>query len=451
MKIGLVAMSGVRVENPELNRVGVNLPGFVERSKVIASLPSLSLLTLAGLTPDDVELDYREVRDLDEAGTLPDDYDLVAVATFSARVLDAYALAARFRAAGTPVVMGGLHVTALPEEARAHDVITVVGEGELSWPQVVEDLRHGRLREEYRPPKGRAFDLADAPMPRFELLDFARYNRIPIQTSRGCPFRCDFCASSITLTPRYTVKPVDRVIAEIRRVRERWDHPFIEFADDNSFVLRPHYRRLLEALEAEGIRWFTECDVSVADDEAMLDLMRESGCRQVLIGLESPVASGLDGVELRRNWKLGRLADYAAAVQRIQSRGITVNGCFVLGLDGHGPEIFDQVYEFVDRTGLYEVQITVMTAFPGTPLYRRLKQQGRILNDGAWNLCTLFDVNFVPTGMSPEALQQGLIDLAARVYDPEFVRERRQRFFRELKDRRLVARGLAQEGQEHEA
>jgi radical SAM superfamily enzyme YgiQ (UPF0313 family) len=234
-------------------------------------------------------------------------------------------------------------------------------------------------------------------------------------------------------------------------VRERWDRPFIEFADDNSFVLRPHYRRLLSALEPEGIHWFTECDVSVADDEAMLDLMRESGCRQVLIGLESPVASGLDGVELRRNWKLGRLPDYAAAVQRIQSRGITVNGCFVLGLDGHGPEIFDQVYEFVDRTGLYEVQITVMTAFPGTPLYRRLKQEGRILQDGAWNLCSLFDVNFVPTGMSPEALQQGLIDLAARIYDAEFVRERRQRFFRELRNRRVVARGLAQEDLSHEA
>lgn len=451
MKIGLIAMSGVRVENAELNRVGVNLPGFVERSKVIASLPSLSLLTLAGLTPDDVELDYREVRDLEEAGALPEDYDLVAISTFSARVLDAYELAARFRERGIPVVMGGLHVTAVPEEARARGITAVVGEAELTWPQVVEDLRRGQLREEYRPLKGQAFDLADAPMPRFELLDFARYNRIPIQTSRGCPFRCDFCASSITLTPRYTVKPIEKVIAEIRRVRERWDRPFIEFADDNSFVLRPHYRRLLAALAEENIHWFTECDVSVADDEPMLDLMRESGCRQVLIGLESPVAEGLDGVELRRNWKLGRLPDYEAAVRRIQSRGITVNGCFVLGLDGQGPEIFDQVYEFVDRVGLYEVQITVMTAFPGTPLYRRLRQQGRILNDGAWNLCTLFDVNYVPTGMSPETLQQGLIDLASRIYDPEFVRERRQRFFRELKSRRLVARGLAQEDPNHEA
>lgn len=446
MKIGFVAMSGVRVENAELNRVGVTLPGFVERSRVIASLPSLSLLTLASLTPPDIAVDYREVRDLDEAGRLPDDYDLVAISSFSARIGDAYRLADRFRARGTPVVMGGLHVTALPDEARAHGATAVVGEGELSWPSVVEDFRRGRLRDLYRPPPGESFDLARAPMPRFDLLDFSRYNRLPVQTSRGCPHRCDFCASSILLTPRYTVKPVEKVLAEIRHIRERWNRPFIEFADDNSFVLKPHSRRLLAALRDEGVHWFTEADVAVADDPELLDAMRESGCRQVLIGLESPEAAGLDGVELRRNWKLRRLPDYEAAVRRIQSRGITVNGCFVLGLDGHTPEIFDRIYEFVARTGLYEVQLTVMTAFPGTPLHRRLEQEGRILAPGAWQLCTLFDVNHVPRGMSPERLQQGLIDLARRIYAPSFVQERRQRFFRELRAHRVVARALAEEG-----
>jgi radical SAM superfamily enzyme YgiQ (UPF0313 family) len=451
VKIGLIAMSGVRAESAELNRVGITLPGFVERSNVIASLPSLSLLTLAALTPPDVAVDYREVRDFDDEGGLPEDYDLVAISSFSARILDAYRLAERFRAHGTPVVMGGLHVTALPREARERGVTAVVGEGELTWAQVVEDFRNGRLREEYRPPPGRSFDLADAPIPRFDLLDFDRYNRIPVQTSRGCPLRCDFCASSILLTPRYTVKPVEKVIAEIHRIKERWDHPFIEFADDNSFVRRPHSKRLLAALKDEGVPWFTESDVAVADDEALLDAMRESGCRQVLIGLESPVASGLDGIELRRNWKLRRLPDYEDAVRRIQSRGITVNGCFVLGLDGDTPGIFDQVYDFVARTGLFEAQITVMTAFPGTPLYRRLREEGRIIQDGAWNRCTLFDVNHVPRGMSPEQLHQGLIDLARRIYEPTFIHERRQRFFRGLKSRQGIAGALAEEGLAHEA
>ncbi len=450
MKIGLIAMSGVRAANPELTAIGLTLPGFVERSKVIASLPSLSLLTLAALTPPDIEVEYREIKDLREEPALPDGYDLVAIASYSAQILDAYRVADLYRERGVPVVMGGLHVSVLPEEARAHGAVAVVGEGELSWPRVVDDFRQGRLAPEYHPPAGEWFDFADAPMPRFELLDVERYNRITVQTSRGCPWRCDFCASSILLTPKYRVKPVEKVIAEIRRIKQIWPHPFIEFADDNSFVTRPHYKRLLEALKHENVKWFTEADVSVAEDAELLELMRESGCRQVLIGLESPVAEGLEGVELRRNWKRSKLSDYEAAVRAIQAHGVTVNGCFVLGLDGHTPAIFDAVYEFVERTGLYEVQITVMTPFPGTPLHDRLAREGRILEPAAWDRCTLFDVNFVPTGMSPEELQWGLVALSRRLYDRSFIEARRARFFRDLRSARSAAGRAAQEGLPHE-
>jgi radical SAM superfamily enzyme YgiQ (UPF0313 family) len=433
VKLGLIAMSGVRAANPELTALGLTLPGFVERSKVIASLPSLSLLTLAALTPPGTELEYREIPDLAREPEVARDYDLVAIASYSAQIRDAYRVADLYRERGVPVVMGGLHVSVRPDEARAHGAVAVVGEGEMSWGRVLEDFARGRLEPEYRPPPGEWFDLADAPMPRFELLDVERYNRLTVQTSRGCPFRCEFCASSILLTPKYRVKPVEKVIDEIRRIKAIWPHPFIEFADDNSFVTRPHAKRLLAALRDENVKWFTEADVSIADDPELIDLMRESGCRQVLIGLESPVAEGLDGVELRRNWKLGRLAGYADAVRAIQSRGVTVNGCFVLGLDGHTEAIFDAVYDFVERTGLYEVQITVMTPFPGTPLYERLRRDGRLLEDEAWERCTMFDVNYRPRGMSPERLQQGLVDLGRRLYDKDFIDARRARFFRGLR------------------
>ena len=328
--------------------------------------------------------------------------------------------------------MGGLHVTALPDEARERGIIPAVGEGELTWPQVVDDLRRGRLQPEYRPAAGEYFDLANAPMPRYELLDVTRYNRLTVQTSRGCPHRCEFCASSVLLTPHYRVKPVDKVLAEIHRIKALWPEPFIEFADDNSFVDRAHYKALLRALKTERIRWFTEADVSIADDPELLGLMRESGCRQVLIGLESPVSAGLAGLETRSDWKRRRQPDYEGAVRAIQSHGITVNGCFILGLEGQDESIFDAVYDFVDRTGLYDVQITVLTAFPGTPLLARLRREGRLLEDGAWAKCTLFDVNHSPAGMSPARLRAGLVDLARRLYDGEFTEARRRRFFEQL-------------------
>jgi radical SAM superfamily enzyme YgiQ (UPF0313 family) len=397
-----------------------------------------------------VEIDYREIPDPRGLAEPPDGYDLVAIASYTAQIRDAYALADAYRARGVPVVMGGPHVTALPGEARAHGAAAVIGEGELSWPRVVEDARRGRLEGEYRP-DGRTFDLADAPMPRFELLEVERYNRLTVQTSRGCPHCCEFCASSILLTPRYSVKPVPKVMAEIRRIRDRWDRPFIEFADDNSFVRRDHAHDLLRALRGEGLRWFTEADVSIAEDETLLEGLRESGCRQVLIGLESPTPAGLRGLELRSDWKLRRQPDHERAIRTIQSHGITVNGCFVLGLDGHTESVFDEVYDFVERTGLYDVQITVMTPFPGTPLYRRLRDAGRLLAEEAWEKCTLFDVCYRPTHMSPERLRQGLMDLLRRLYDDAFIQARRERFFRGLPAGSPVGRKLEKEGRVDEA
>jgi radical SAM superfamily enzyme YgiQ (UPF0313 family) len=435
LRIGFIAMSGVRADSEELNRAGLTFPGVLERGEVIASLPSLSLLTLAALTPDDIDVEYHEIRDLRRHGELPGRFDLVAISTCSAQVFDAYAVARHYRDRGVPTVMGGLHVTSLPDEALEHCGSVVIGEGELSWPHVIADLRRGRLARRYEPPAGAEFDLADAPIPRFDLLDIDQYNRLTVQTSRGCPHRCDFCASSILLTRRYKIKPVDRVLEEIRAIKRIWKRPFIELADDNSFVNRDHTRELLRALVPERIHWFTEADVSVADDDDLLTLMRDAGCRQILIGLESPSGSGLDGVELRSNWKLKQLDRYENAVRRIQAHGITVNGCFILGLDGDGEDIFDRVFEFVDRTSLYDVQVTVLTPFPGTPLYDRLLRDGRIIEPGAWNRCTLFDANFVPRRMSPEQLERGLLELAGRLYDPEFTRARRQRFFDQIEQR----------------
>jgi radical SAM superfamily enzyme YgiQ (UPF0313 family) len=254
VKIGLLAMSGVRVVDPDLIALGLNLPGFVERSRVIASLPSLSLLTLAALTPRDIEVEYREIADSPTPFEPSADWDLVAIATYTAQAKEAYAVADRCRAQGLPVVMGGLHVTACPEEARLQADAVVVGEGEPLWPRLLADFRAGTLRAEYRQAPGEWFDLADSPVPRHELLDFERYNRLTVQTARGCPHRCEFCAASPLLVPGWRMKPVERVIAEIHHIRAIWPHPFIEFADDNSFPDSARAQALMRALRGEGIK-----------------------------------------------------------------------------------------------------------------------------------------------------------------------------------------------------
>jgi len=455
-RIGFIAMSGVRAHNARLTRLGLTLPGFVDRNKIIASLPSLGLLTLAGLTPDRFEIEYHEIADLKRlspprpalspaAGEgvrrtseresssldLPDHFDLVAISTFTAQFYEACEVADFYRARGIPVVMGGITVSSLREQAKEHCDSVVIGEGELLWPEVLADFERGELKPFYF--TKREFDFADAPMPRFDLLAPAKYNRLTIQTSRGCPHRCEFCASSILLTPRYKVKPVEKVIAEIREIKKIWPRPFIEFADDNSFVHREHYKKLLRELAKEKVRWFTEADVRVAEDDDLLGLMRDSGCQQVLIGLESPRRTSLYGIELKNNWKLRQQDFYREAIAKIQSYGITVNGCFILGLDGDTRDVFDDVLNFVRDSGLYEAQVTFQTAFPGTPLYARLKNEGRIIRDRAWELCTLFDINFRPKNMSIMELQNGFLKLVKQLYSAEETRARRASFKRMLK------------------
>ncbi len=443
MHIALVALSGVRAYNPELTALGLTLPGFVERGKTVASLPSLSLLTLAALTPDEHTVSYHEVDDIAELAALPE-CDLAALSTYSAQVLDAYALANRFEAAGIPTVIGGPHVTALPDEALQHCTAVVLGEGEVVWTEVLADADAGRLGGIYDA-RGREYDLADAPVPRYDLLDADRYNRITVQTTRGCPWQCEFCAGSILLTDRYKRKPAANVVRELRTIKDVFGAPFVEFADDNTFVGKAHGRALMDAIGGEGLHWFTETDISVAEDDKLLGMMKAAGCAEILIGFESPLVAGLDGIERKRNWKRLQFDRHADAVQAVQEHGIAVNACFVLGLDGDGPLVFDTVAAFVERTHPFDVQITVLTAFPGTPLYERLLASDRILYPGDWSRCTLFDVNIRPANMTVEQLEHGLVELGRHLYSEEATTRRRRGFKADWRrGRRRAHAGVAQ-------
>lgn len=430
MKIGLLAMSGIRAHDKKLLEYGLTLPGFVDRSKVIASLPSLGLLYLAAMTPAGHDIAYYEAEaDLKEPAAV---YacDLVAISTFSAQIFEAYAIADRLRAAGAKVAMGGLHVSVLPDEAAAHADYVIVGEGEHVWPAVVEAAMNNEPPRRFSSRDVAPLDVSTLPVPRYDLLVGRAYNRFTVQTSRGCPWRCDFCASNVMLGQKYRKRPVEHVIRDIRRIAEIFPKPFIEFADDNTFVDKEWGKELCRQLAPLHLKWFTETDISVADDPELLDLMRVAGCRQVLIGLESPAQSALEGMELHSNFKARRASEYEEAIRTIQSHGINVNGCFILGLDQHDTGIFQEVYDFAMRTSLFDVQITLLTAFPGTPLYARLLREGRILYPGRWELCTLFDVNIQPAKMTPQQLREGLYWLGGQLYSADNTDLRRQGFFR---------------------
>lgn len=436
MRIGLIAMSGVRVINPNLIAAGVTLPQFVRRGEVIAQLPSLALLLLAALTPEEDEVEYIEVADLDTYNPRSD-FDLVCLSSYTAMAYDMYALADRYRALGVPVVLGGLHASFTPEESKEHADAVAVGEGETIWPQILKDFKRGgaaALAPFYREEAPGRYDLADSPMPRFELLLGRQYNRITVQTVRGCPLDCEFCGASKLYGPKYRRKPLDKVLAEIGRIQELWgENAFFELADDNSFAHPVWTREFLTAIRPLGLRWFTETDLSIADDPGLLSLLAASGCRQILIGLESINPNSLDGID-RANWKLARLRKYIDAIRRIQSYGVTVNGCFIVGNDGDDPGVFEALRDFIEKSELLEAQVTVLTPFPGTRLLERLRQEGRLLYDRFWNRCTLFDVVFEPARMTAGELEEGHLWLMQQIYNQEQYDRRKRHYVDLMKD-----------------
>lgn len=421
-------MSGIRIHDRRLLEAGLTLPGFVSRSRVIASLPSLGLLTLAAYCPPGWEPTYREVDELPEGAAeaiAGERFDLVALSSFSARIPDAYRLADELRARGVRVVLGGLHVSALPEEARAHADAVVTGEAEPVWAQLLEDAAAGRLKPLYAR-RARSLWDSPSPVPRYDLLPRGRYDRLTLQTARGCPRHCAFCGASRTISP-YRLKPLPQVARELDALLGSHPRAFIELADDDSFAVPGRAAQIAGLLESRGARWFTETDLSIADDPGGLEALARGDCAQLLIGLESASPRSLRGLD-RRDWKRRQYDGYLEKIARIQGHGISVNGCFILGLDEDGPESFEETRTFVEASGLAEAQITLQTPFPGTALYSRLEAEGRLPPPPFWEKLTLFDVAFTPLRMNAADLEAGFMELMKTLYAKPAVTRRRKAF-----------------------
>ena len=438
-KVILIAMSGVRVVNEKLFNTGLTLPGFVDRSRVIASLPSLGLLTLAAHTPKHWEVVYKELDAFTEddiTEILNHQPDIIALSCLTARIYETYGLSARFRKKGITVVIGGLHASALPDEVKEHADVVVQGEGEVIWPAILKDYEQQSLKPIYSSltNPNYVFKLKNARVPKYELLDIENYNRLTLQTTRGCPMHCNFCAASRTIST-YKKKPIKFIKKELDKIFEIWDEPFIELADDNTFVDKKWSKKLLRLFANYKMKWFTETDISIAEDDELLALLAQSNCMQVLIGLESVNVESIKGLDT--GWKYRHFNNYVKAIEKIQSYGISVNGCFVLGFDTDTKETFAQTEKFIKECNLSDVQITLLTPFPCTDLYRQLESENRLLPH-YWDKCTLFDVTYIPKHFTVAELEDEFQQLMTNVYSDDLVQRRRSIFKRTMLNKRKM-------------
>jgi len=403
--VTFVCLSGVRVREVEVTSLGMLPPGLQARAAAIMALPPLGVLTLAGMTPAPWTLSLHETQRVNDAAVeaiVRERPTLVAISALTASILEAYELARRLREQGVATLLGGLHVTACPDEAERHADAIVIGDGESVWHEVLCDVERNALQSRYR---GAApFDLSQAPLPRFDLARGER-PRFTVQSSRGCPFACDFCAASRLLGP-FRRKPAEQLRAELSAIREIDRRPFIELADDNTFAAGGPHLDLLTALAESGARWFTEADWRLGENPAVLRRLAASGCVQVLVGLESLVHEH-QGMGAKRT-SIARMMD---AVASIQDAGVAVIGCFIVGSDGEDRESLDRLARFLEQDPCADAQVTLQTPFPGTELRARLEREGRLLPDRDWSHCTLFDITYRPDRMAPDELQRAFIDL----------------------------------------
>ncbi|ACX51486.1 Radical SAM domain protein [Ammonifex degensii KC4] len=376
-----------------------------ERRRGKGLLPPLSLLTVAGLTPPEVEI--KLVDEAVEELEISAEWDLVGITATTAQAPRAYEIAQAFRALGVPVVLGGIHPTALPEEAAQYADAVVIGEAEGLWPQVIADAKAGRLKRFYRHPEGKFPELKDV-RPRRDLLKKDAYVLTStVQVTRGCPYGCAFCSVTRFFGRTYRTRPIQEVLEEVASLKEK----VIIFVDDNIMGLPSYARRLFEALKGLGKHWLSQASLPQLQDETLIKLAAESGCKGLFVGFES-----LSPEELKRVRKFHNdTRRYVETIKRLHKYGIGVIGSFIVGLDSDDKSVFERIKEFAFRAKLDLLQASILTPLPGTLLYEEMEREGRIV-DRDWSKYNGNHVVFRPRLLTVEELQRGFRQLLKETY-----------------------------------
>jgi len=367
--------------------------------------PPLGLLTIAGITPPEYEVEFLD----ENTGTIDfdNDADLIAISVMTPLAVRAYEIGDLFRARGKKVVMGGIHVSCYPEEAEHHSNAVVVGEAENIWPKVLEDFARGRLQKRYT--ETSLIDMSqDYPLPRRDLLAKRRYlTRSTIQMVRGCPFDCEFCSVTAFSGRRFRHRPIDHFIEEYNNLPDR----FVFIVDDNILSNRRLASELFDRMRGTRKWWGSQVTISIADNSTILKKMAACGCKSLFIGFESLNQENL----AQMGKKFVRPSKNMDRIKRIQDHGIGILGSFIVGLDNDKTSVFDDLYEFIIGTRLEAFLISVLTPFPGTHLTRRMEQEGRILTKD-WQQYDMSTVVHQPRNFSPEFLQESYDELNVSLY-----------------------------------
>lgn len=361
-----------------------------------SQFPPLSLMTIAGLTPEGWDITLRDEHV--ESSEVDGDVELVGIQTYISSASRAYELAERWRHRGAKVVLGGLHPTSMPSEAAEHADAVCIGPAETVWGQILDDHEHGQLKKFYR---GRCEGSAAlVPIPRRDLMNPRAYLiRHTMVTSRGCPHACDFCYKSSFWGPAY-YEP--RPMAKVERELARMEDHLVFFLDDNLLANRRHARALFDVLRGSGKVWQAAASLDVARDPRYLDAAYEAGCRSLFVGFESLSPDNMRG----NNKPVNAATDYAEACRRFHDAGIMINGSFVFGFDCDGPDVFDRTLEFTVENKILTASFHVLTPLPGTRVFARLEAEGRLLHRN-WTLYDTYHAVFRPKRMTPEQLEEG--------------------------------------------
>jgi radical SAM superfamily enzyme YgiQ (UPF0313 family) len=369
----------------------------------------LPAAVLAGLTPQDIEVRFYD----DRMETIPFDEptDLVAISVETYTAKRAYQIASDYRRRGVPVVMGGFHASLCPEEVSKYAEAVVAGEAEHVWPALLDDHRHRRLQKIYRQ-SGRTS--LSSLKPDRSIFRGKNYLSIGlVEAGRGCHFKCDFCAVQTVFNSSQTRRPIDRILAELQDLKGQKKLFF--FVDDNITSNLEQAKDFFRALIPLKIRWVSQASINAAHDEEFLELLRLSGCQGVLIGFESLNPDNLKVMSKSFNTMRG---GFEKALANLRKHRIRVYGTFIFGYDADVPESFARTVSFAKEQGFYIAAFNHLTPFPGTPLYQRLSEEGRLLYE-AWWLDDRYSYNkipFTPRGMDPETLRLNCLEARRDFY-----------------------------------